>query len=179
MANKGFIGIKRIWYGNVVTADLTPSTIATWIAGATEIKNSHDGTWSYSQDDPSVTDYKNELSGKPYFRDITDGGAKTIKFTIGQYEFSDKAALQGGTVILDNSTAVGWKAPTTPAIIYKAVCCQTKTGSFVIFTNASIVGKTEMAEKNMGLGVTAVAMDNPNTGVLDEYWFDADAVTIQ
>ena len=52
----------------------------------------------------------------------------------------------------------------------------TKTGNYVVFTNAGIVGKTNMAEKNMGLGVTAVAMDNSTDGVKDEYWFDGAAV---
>ena len=54
---KPFIGIKRIWYGAPLTEANTPAKLATWLKTATEVKNSHEGTWGYSQDDPSVTEY--------------------------------------------------------------------------------------------------------------------------
>lgn len=173
---KPFIGIKQIWYGETITAAVTASSLKTWFATATEIKNSHQDTFQYTQDDPNVTDYINELTGKPYYRDMTNEGNKTIAFTIGEYDFATKAELQGGTVIKESSTEVGWAAPETPGLVYKSIVGKTKTGNYVVFTNAGIVGKTNMAEKNMGLGVSAVAMDNPNEGVADEYWFDGEKV---
>lgn len=173
---KPFIGIKQIWYGDAIATPLTTATLKTWLASATEVKNSHQDTFQYTQDDPSITDYINELTGKPYFREITDEGAKTIAFTIGEYDFATKAELQGGSVVKDGDNIVGWEAPDTPELLYKAIVGKTKTGNYVAFTNAGVVGKTNMAEKNMGLGVTAVAMDNPNEGVKDEYWFDGESV---
>lgn len=173
---KPFIGIKQIWYGPVITEALTAANLKTWLAAATEVKNSHQDTWGYTQDDPTITDYINELTGKPYYRDMTDEGAKTIAFTMGAYSFKDKVELQGGKVIKESEKEVGWKAPETPELVYKAVVGRAKTGNYVVFTNAGIVGKSNMVEKNIGLGVSAVAMDNEAEGVADEYWFDGDAV---
>ncbi|MFV0587482.1 hypothetical protein [Bacteroides reticulotermitis] len=177
---KPFIGIKRIWYGNVFAAAVTPATLKTWLASAKEVKNSHQDTWGYTQDDSTITDYINELTGKPYYRDATALGAKTIAFTMGMYAFADKAALQGGTVIKEgtapNEVEVGWSAPDVADIISKGIVAQTKTGNYVVFTNASVIGKVNFVEKNIGLGVTAVAMENETANVKDEYWFDGVAV---
>lgn len=170
---KPFIGIEQIWYGETFDAAVTIETLKTWLKTATEVKNSHQDTFQYTQDDPSVTDYINELTGKPYHRDITSEGNKTIEFTIGEYSFADKVALQGGTLVGDGD---GWEAPSNPTLIYKGLVAKTKTGNYVVFSYASIVGKTTMADKNMGLGVSAVAMDNPQDGVKDEYWFDGSKV---
>lgn len=170
---KPFIGIKKIWYGEPIEAPLTASALKTWLSSATEVKNSHQDTWGYTEDDPSVTDYINELTGKTYYRDITANGAKTIAFTLGEYGFEDKVALQGGKLV---GSGDGWEAPENPELVYKAVVGMTKTGNYVVFTYAGIVGKTNFVEKNMGLGVSAVAMDNPNDGVSDEYWFNGEKV---
>lgn len=175
---KPFIGIKQLWYGDVITAAVTATTLKIWLASATEVKNSHQDTFQYTQDDPSVTDYINELTGKPYYRDMTNQGNKTIAFTIGEYAFEDKVELQGGDLIKEGEATVGWGAPDSPGLVYKAVVGKTKTGNYVVFTNAGIVGKTNMAEKNMGLGISAVAMDNATESVKDEYWFDGEKVDI-
>ena len=42
---KPFIGIKKIWYGAVITAAVTPASLKTWLGTATEVKNSHQDTW--------------------------------------------------------------------------------------------------------------------------------------
>lgn len=170
---KPFIGIKKIWYGEPISEALTASKLKTWLGTATEVTNSHQDTWSYTQDDPSVTDYINELTGKPYYRDMTSAGNKTIAFTLGVYSFEDRVALVGGEIVEDGA---GWAAPETPELVYKAVVGQTKTGNYIVFTNAGIVAKTNAVEKNLGLGVTAMAMDNESEGVADEYMFDGEKV---
>ena len=168
---KPFIGIKKIWYGAPITEAPTRAGLATLVAGMTEVTNSHD--------DPAVTDYLNELSGKPYYRDMTSAGNKTIAFTLGVYEFEDRVALQGGTLVKESEKVVGWAAPEEPELKYASIVAMTKTGNFIIFTNAGIVAKTNAAEKNLGLGVTAVAMDNAEKGVADEYLFDGEGVTLE
>ncbi len=173
MAEKKFIGIKKLWYADPIESAITAASLRTLLDTATEITNSHQDTFEYAQEDPEVTDYVNELSGKPYYRDATSEGAKTISFTIGEYDFDTKVALQGGKKSADGNV---WESPENPEIRYKAIIAKTKTGNYVVFTNASIVGKTNMAEKNMGLGVVATAMDNPNDGVADEYWVHGEAV---
>ena len=175
MPKKLFIGIKKLWYTDPLTTEPTPTSIPNLIKTAKEVENVHEGTWGYSQDDPNVNEYINELTGKPYYRDKESDGPKTISFTIGEYEYEDKAALQGGEVITTSTNpkvAVGWKSSGALQNIEKAIIAQTKTGRYVIFTNAAIVGKTDVQEKNLGLGVSAVALDNPNTGVEAEYWYD-------
>lgn len=166
-----FIGIKRLWYGSVLTAIPTQSGISSLISASTEITNIHQDTWGYQQGDPEVTDYINELTGKTYYRDKVDEGEKTINFTMGEYDYLTKAALQGGnavkadgTVTTSSSNAKGWKAPTTPAFVNKSFIALTKTGTYIIFTNASVVAKGDQQQKAVGLGVTAVAMENDNPG---------------
>lgn len=165
-----FIGIKQLWYGAPLVAAPTQATVATLISNSTEVLNIHQDTWGYSQDDPDVTDYINELTGRPYYRDKQDEGQKVIAFTMGEYDYLTKAALQGGMAIkadgteaTTNAQAVGWKSPTTPAFVNKSIIARTKTGTYIIFTNASIIGKGDQQQKAVGLGVTAVAMENENS----------------
>lgn len=165
-----FIGISKIWYGNVFTEAVTAAKLKTWLASATEVKNSHDGTWGYTQDDPSVTDYINELTGKPYHRDKTADGNKTITWTSGAFEFADKASLQGG-----NSDESHWESGKID-FVNKGVCAKTKTGNYIVFTNADIIAKADQQERAIGLGITAVALENDNEGVADEYWFKGSAI---
>ena len=179
---KPFIGIKNIWYLaplSTAPADYAAVTALTTATGTSEVKNVHASTWSYSQDDPETTEYVNQLTGKPYYRDKTSAGAKTIAFTIGEYEFADKAALQGGTVITSGSgtsaTAIGWKSSGTLENVHKAIIAKTKENSYIVFTNALIVGKVDQQELNLGLGVSAVALENETTNVEDEYWFNQPA----
>lgn len=173
---KPFIGIKKLWYGPVLTADLANVAAVTALVksdGFTEIKNVHQGTWGYSHDDPSVTEYVNELTGQPYYRDKESLGARTINFTLGVYDFQQKADLQGGTVIKDGSNEIGWKSSGSLENVNKSLIAQTKTGNYIVFSNASMVAKGDQQEKNIGLGITAVAMENENDGVEAEYMFNA------
>lgn len=75
---KPFIGIKKIWYGDVFTEAVTKASLKTWLESATQVKNSHQDTWQYTEDDPTYTDYINELSGNIYYRDVTQKGAKPL-----------------------------------------------------------------------------------------------------
>lgn len=170
---KPFIGIKKIWYGDVITAAVTKTSLKTWLGTATEVENSHQDTWAYTEDDPTYTDYINELNGSIYYRDVTQKGDKTIAFTMGVFSFDDKVELEGGEKI---DTDAGWASSDTPGIVNKAIVGQTKTGNYIVFTNAAVIAKGNAVEKNIGLGVTAVAMENPNTGVKRDYLFDGEKV---
>lgn len=181
---KPFIGIKRIWYGPSLTealtkvADITTllakkTTDSTPVPIYTEVTNVHSGTWGYSNDDPEITDYVNELTGQTYYRDKTSLGAKTITFTLGVYDFQTKADLQGGKVIKDTEKVVGWESDAKLENVNKCIIAQTKTGNWIVFSNASIVGKSDQQDKNIGLGVTAVAQESETAGVSAEYLFAA------
>lgn len=179
---KPFIGIKKLWYGPVLTADLADVQAVTALLQGddfTEIKNVHQGTWGYNHDDPSVTEYVNELTGQPYYRDKETLGARTINFTLGVFDFKQKADLQGGTVIKTGTGAeakeIGWKSSGALENVNKSLIAQTKTGNYIVFSNASMVAKGDQQEKNIGLGITAVAMENENANVEAEYMFEAPA----
>lgn len=166
---KPFVGLKKVWYGKPLTAALkSRSEVEELVTTMTEVKNVHEGTWSYTQDTPSITDYINELTGQPYYRDITNGGNKTIAFTMGEYEFSDLVALQGGETVGTDGWASG-KAE----LFYQSIVAMTKTGGYIVFSNAGVTAMANAAEKNIGLGVTAVAMDSEYEGVATEYRFKA------
>lgn len=168
-----FIGLKKVWYGAPLESEPKSFTeVETLVKGSgfTAVENVHDGTWSYTQDDPTVTEYINMISGQPYYREITNAGNKTIAFTMGQYEFADLIALQGGSAVGSD----GWKAG-APKFINQCVIAQTKTGNFIVFSNAGVIAKTNAAEQNLGLGVTAVAMDSETAGIAPEYRFKAPA----
>lgn len=171
---KPYIGIQKIWYGDPLTADISSSSdVESLTSSMTEITNVHNETWDYSQDDPSTTDYVNQLTGKVYYRETTDEGAHTIAFTLGVYNYADKAALQGGEVISDSSgNAIGWKSNDEFSEVYKAVIALTRTGNYVVFSNACIIGKVDKQERNLGLGISAVACENDTDGVAAEYWFE-------
>ncbi len=180
---KPFIGIKRLWYGDPLKEANTPAKLATWLKTATEVLNSHDGTWGYSQDDPSVTEYKNELNGQVYYRDKTDEGSKTITFTIGVFSWKNKVDLQGGKLYTADGTettsetdAVGWSSSQDLDNINKCIVAQTKTGNYIVFSNAAIVGKGDQQDKNIALGVSAVALESEVDGVAGEYQWEGSAV---
>lgn len=205
---KPFIGIKKLWYGPVLTQKLGGITIASGVTeytsieallaitgeGAfTEVKNVHDGTWGYSHDDPDVQEYINELTGQPYYRDKTSLGARTITFTLGVFEFQQKADLQGGSVVYPikhvaasgetpahdepdtTQDPIGWESSGALENLNKCIIAQTKTGNYIVFSNASIVAKGDQQEKNIGLGITAVCMENETTGVQAEYMYGAQS----
>lgn len=181
--NKPFIGIKRIWYGEPLAEANTPAKLAAWLKTAIEVLNSHEGTWGYSQDDPSVTEYKNELNGQVYYRDKTDEGAKTITFSIGVYSWKNKVDLQGGTMLdeqgavtTEESKAFGWASSQDLLNINKALVAETKTGNYIVFSNAAIVAKGDQQDKNIALGISAVAMESETAGVAGEYLWDGEKV---
>lgn len=177
-----FIGISRIWYTNVVSEEVTAAKLKTLLTTAHEVKNSHTGTWGYEESDPETTEYVNELTGQTYYIDVNKGGIPTVKWTMGEYSFEEKRDLQGGVAIDatgaeatgDDGTAVGWKRTKMVNIIQKAVIFQTKTGNYGIFTNAQITGKVDTQEKALGVGVSAMALENGE--IASEYWFAQEAV---
>jgi hypothetical protein len=175
MATKSFIGIKKVWYAppidsvTLASAGLTAEEVIAKIAGegTKEIKNIHQDTWGYEESDPEFEDYNNETAGGSiYFRDVIKQGVPTISFTLGEYEYSDKAALQGGT-----ATSTSWERPNTAATIERCIIAQAKTGEVIVMPRASIIGKGNFVEKNIGLGVTAVPLETGVAGLASEKWF--------
>ena len=167
-----FIGIKKLWYGDAFTeqAAITPDYLEQLIENMTEVTNVHEDTWGYEETDPEISEYINELTGLSYYVDETKQGIPTISFTLGEYEYQQKADLQGGEVIEDNGAVVGWSRPTELSVLYKSVLALSKTGVYILFPKAQITGKGDVQEKNIGLGVQAKAVETGIEGLSAEYW---------
>lgn len=162
-----FIGIKQLWYGDLIKEAPTEENIKTWISSATEVKNVHNDTWGYSQSEPEKEEYKNELTGKNYHVDEKTGAIPTVNFTLGEYTLQDKETLQGGKV-----TGKVWASPTSHNPINKGVVALSKTGNYIVFPKAEISASGSMVQKNIGLAVKAVALETGLEGVSDEYWIE-------
>lgn len=188
MPVKPFIGIKKIWYADPITelttpADgLTAAEVLAIITAATtkEVKNVHQDTWGYEESDSTITDYVNQLTGNPYYRDAEQQGMPTVSFTLGQYSFEEKADLQGGKAIKVGAEveASSWERPDGVALIEKCIIAQTKTGNFIVMPKANIVGKGNFVEKNIGLGVSAVPLETGVVGLASEKWFNSESIII-
>lgn len=165
-----FISIKKLWYGDVMSTAPTPETIATLVQSLTEVKNVHGDTWGYEESDPETTEYLNALTGVNYYVDMTKQSVPTINFTMGEYEYQQKADLQGGKVIKQSEKVVGWEKPSELNVVYKSIVALSKTGVYIVFPKAQITGKGDVQEKNIGLGVKAMSVETGVEGVASEYW---------
>ena len=176
-----FIGIKKLWYGNVLESAPAYNDMATLVAGMTEITNIHQDTWGYEESDPETTEYVNELSGQNYFVDMTKQGVPTISFTLGEYQYQQKADLQGGSVITEGSgnsaVAVGWSKPLEMEVVYKSIVALSKTDTYIIFPKAQITGKGDVQEKNIGLGIQALCCETGSQSIAPEYWIKKKPTT--
>jgi hypothetical protein len=174
MATKSFIGIRRLFYAPVIESiadpgdGLTADEVETILGTGTtkQVTNVHQDTWGYEESDPTIAEYLNELSGRPYYRDAETQSIPTISFTIGEYEYATKAAFQGGV-----ATTNTWERPDRPGLIELCIIAQAKTGEVIVYPRASIVGKGNYVDKNIGVGVTAVPIETGVEGLAPEKWF--------
>lgn len=155
MAATPFIGLKRLWYGDVISTAVSKTSFEAWLKTAKEIKNVHEETWKYSQEDSTEEEYINELDGEAYYVDETKKGKKTIEFTIGEWEVDDRVALAGGT-----KDELGWVPPKETQNINKAFCGMTRNGNFILITKGKVVAKDNTQKKNIGLGIKVTALSN-------------------
>lgn len=166
---KPFIGLKAVYYGDVLDAPLTKVSFNAWLGTAKKIENVHEGTWKYEQEDNTETEYINELTGEPYFIDEEKKGKRTMSITLGEYDVETKIALAGGKAMTDG---IGWEAPADIPVIEKCFVGLTKTGNYIVFPKASIKAKADTQNKNVGLGITATAMSTGVSGLQSEYHID-------
>lgn len=170
---KPFIGLKAVYYGDVLAAKLTKESFKTWLTTAKKIENVHEGTWKYEQEDATETEYINELTGEPYFVDQEKKGKKTMSITIGEYDVTTRVDLAGGKAL---DAGLGWEAPEGIPVIEKCFVGLTKTGNYIVFPKASIKAKADTQNKNVGLGITATAMATGVAGLQTEYLIDSSKV---
>ena len=169
------IGIDNLWYGTPLAADITNAAgLISAINAMTQVANSHEGTFAYEQDDNNETEYKNELTGETYFVDVTSYGAKRIRFSIGEYDFDTYTAFMGGEKV----GTEGWKTNSNKNVPNKAFIAQTKSGNFIVFSNAKVTAKNDTQDKGIMIGITARCMESSESGVAAEYRFLGDKIKI-
>ena len=185
MSKISAVDVKRLWYADeadlasaltsTVTATilaslyraLTTSSLAT---GFAEILNVHQDTWTFEESEAQQDFYKNQLTGQVYRASRKTAGDVTVNFTIGQYDYTTKAAILGGTVIGDNK---GWARPKRAESKYKSVIFLTDDDQLCVIPHANFNGREADADKGLGLAVTAQEMEPLDGNLLPEYWYDA------
>lgn len=177
------VGVKRILYADtsVVTKDITADVAKTLIKAAitakAEVMNVHGETWNIEESEASVNGHKNQLNGQTYRYDTTPGEV-TPAFSIGQYDYTTKAALMGGEAIkkggsgADKDNIVGWKRSTEKVVINKALFCLTEDDVWFIYPNCQIVARESNTDKAIALAVKGLVQTPKVVGVSSEYNFD-------
>lgn len=177
------VGIKRILYADtsVVTKDITTDVAKTLIKAAitakAEVMNVHGETWNIEESEASVNGHKNQLNGQTYRYDTTPGEV-TPAFSIGQYDYTTKAALMGGEAIkkggsgADKDNIVGWKRSTEKVVINKALFCLTEDDVWFIYPNCQIVARESNTDKAIAIAVKGLVQTPKIAGVSSEYNFD-------
>lgn len=174
MSKVSAINIKKLYYTNAVAdnaADITASALKTAITNATEIDNVHQDTWSIEESEPSQDFYKNQLTGFNYREGKKTMGDVTFNFTIGQYDYTTKAALMGGT-----ATASSWKRARGVVNIKKMLIALTEDDVYVVLPYANVTTRESNADGAIGLAVVGTALEPKSTNVAPEYWYDKSAV---
>lgn len=177
------VGVKRILYADtsVVTKDITADVAKTLIKAAitakAEVMNVHGETWNIEESEASVNGHKNQLNGQTYRYDTTPGEV-TPAFSIGQYDYTTKAALMGGEAIkkggsgADKDNIVGWKRSTEKVVINKALFCLTEDDVWFIYPNCQIVARESNTDKAIAIAVKGLVQTPKVAGVSSEYNFD-------
>ena len=165
------VHLKALYYGEVITkAGLTGVELKTLLATMTEVDVVHGETFRYEEAPPTVTAYKNQLTGRVYRQSQEEGEIK-MSFVLGQYDFATKAALQGGT-----ATATIWERPKSSEVKHNCFVGLSKDGVYIVFPKGHCVANGADTDKAVGLAVSATAVDTGIAGLASEYWFDESEV---
>lgn len=177
------VGVKRILYADTsvvtkdITADVAKALIKAAITAKAEVMNVHGETWNIEESEASVNGHKNQLNGQTYRYDTTPGEV-TPAFSIGQYDYTTKAALMGGEAIkkggsgADKDNIVGWKRSTEKVVINKTLFCLTEDDVWFIYPNCQIVARESNTDKAIAIAVKGLVQTPKVAGVSSEYNFD-------
>ena len=161
MAKVIAVGIKKLYYADPakVTGDLTGTLLATIIkdVNTKQVENIHQDTWSIEEEEPSTTEYRNQLTNGVYRQD-----------------YETKAAFMGGT-----GSETSWKRARGVTRIEKCMIALTEDNQYCVFPKASVIARNTNNEGAVGIGVAAAALEPDNTAVSSEYWFDSSEVDVE
>lgn len=158
------IKIKALRYAEVLSEAPTKDTIKTAFEAAEKIQNLHQGTFTYEESAPTVNSYKNDLTGQIYRSDMEPGDV-SINFTIGQYDFATKAAMQGG-----DATDDSWKRGKASQR-YKAFYAITGDDICIVFPKGNVIGTGTSTDNAVGIAMQVIPQEI-SSEIGSEYWFD-------
>lgn len=169
------VDIKRLWHAPVsaVTSDLTGALLATLLKAATtkEVKNVHQDTWSIEEGETSQDSYRNQLTGSVYRKGAKNMGEVTFNWTIGRYDYAEKAEFMGGT-----ATDSSWKRARGVVDIQKCLIALTEDDQYCVLPYASIMAREANTDGAIGIAIIGTMMEPENEEIMPEYWFDASEV---
>lgn len=170
------VDIKRLWHApvNAVTGDLTGSMLATILKATTtkEVMNIHQETWSIEEDEPSQDSYKNQLTKAVYRMGAKDVGSVTFNWTIGRYDYAEKAEFMGG-----EATDGSWKRARGVVEIRKCLIALTEDDQYCVLPYANVTAREVNTDGAIGIAIVGTMMEPENEEIMPEYWFDIDEVT--
>ena len=162
------IGIKQILHGEVLGAAPTYASLETAFTTFKEVQNVHQGTYEYSEEDGTLTEYKDELTGQTY-RSTFEAGSQSVNFVIGAYDYETKKEMMGGQVL---ETDKGWSRGNAGEQRYKCFVFLTNDDQAIIFPKANLIGRGASTDGAVGLSITVTPL-KVSTEIASEYWFDA------
>lgn len=143
-----------------------------------EVPVVHEDTFTYEDEDPTVTDYK-DVSGNTYYTSKKPGAVK-VNASIGRYDLETKAKFQGGTYTAGAAGKPGtWTRPDHAETKEFSVRATTEDGVRIVFPRASVSASGKANEKAIGLALVFTAMKPLKAGVPIERWEDGVDATPQ
>lgn len=169
------IDIKQLFYcdPSKVTGDLTPAMLKSILADSDtkEIINVHQDTWTIEETDASQDSYRNQLNGEVYRKGRKQMGDLSFNFTLGQYDYTTKAAFLGG-----EATATSWKRNRGAVTIHMCLIALTDDDQYAVLPYADIAGRENTTDGAVGIPVRGSMVSPKNTEIAPEYWFDKDSL---
>jgi hypothetical protein len=168
------IGVKRILYGEPLVAAPTYESLETLFTAFKDVQIVHQGTYEYTEEDGTLTEFKDELTGQTY-RSSFEAGSQSLNWVIGAYDFSTKAELMGGKPL---DTDKGWERGNAGEQRYKCIVAITNDDVAIIFPKANLVGRGASTDGAVGLSMSATPLKSSTT-IASEYWFDVEGKSLK
>lgn len=168
------IGVKQILYGDPLDTAPTYATLESLFTSFKEVPNVHQGTYEFTEEDGTTTEYKDELTGQTY-RLSFEAGSVGLNWTIGAYDFDTKAELMGGKSLEESK---GWERGNSGEQRYKCVVAVSNDNIAIIFPKANIIGRGASTDGAVGLAISAIPL-KVSTTIASEYQFDVEGKTLK
>lgn len=157
------VGLKKLEYGVIGAEGALP---VTWL----DIDVVHDDTFEYQMGEATYQEYINMITKKPYYKEKTAEGERSLNFSIGKYDLETKAKFMGGTytpaTASDNEK---WESG-TPSPIYLAFRATTVDDVQITFPKGDVAANHTKNLNALGLTLKVTPLEPDSTTLKDEIW---------